>query len=97
MGIKIKLVERESEMQAAFALRIQVFVLEQSVPEDEELDEYDSTATLLKCFKNSIFPTCSLKMMATISVGLRQGLLIVSCFFQKNSVMVLLLSSHVAS
>ncbi|MEE2881385.1 MAG: GNAT family N-acetyltransferase [Chloroflexota bacterium] len=44
MRIKIKLVERESEMQAAFALRIQVFVLEQSVPEDEELDEYDSTA-----------------------------------------------------
>ena len=42
--MKIKLVELESEMQAAFALRIQVFVLEQSVPEDEELDEYDSTA-----------------------------------------------------
>ena len=42
--MKIKLVELESEMQAAFALRIQVFVLEQSVPEDEELDGYDSTA-----------------------------------------------------
>jgi predicted GNAT family N-acyltransferase len=42
--MKIKLVELESEMEAAFSLRIQVFVLEQSVPEDEELDEYDSAA-----------------------------------------------------
>ena len=42
--MKIKLVELESEMKAAFSLRIQVFVLEQSVPEDEELDAYDSAA-----------------------------------------------------
>ena len=41
----VKLVETEAELKAAFDLRIRVFVGEQGVPEEEELDEYDDAAT----------------------------------------------------
>ena len=41
----IKLVESEEERKAAFELRIRVFVQEQGVPEEEELDEEDATGT----------------------------------------------------
>ena len=44
-GLTIKLVETEEEMEAAMGVRFRVFVGEQQVPVDEELDEFDATAT----------------------------------------------------
>ena len=43
--VDIKLVESEMEMEAALAVRMRVFVAEQSVPAEEELDDEDATAT----------------------------------------------------
>ena len=44
-GIVVKLVETEEEMEAAIGVRFRVFVTEQSVPAEEELDDADATAT----------------------------------------------------
>ena len=44
-GLTVKLVETESEMEAAMGVRIRVFVVEQQVPVEEELDEFDADAT----------------------------------------------------
>ena len=44
-GLTIKLVETEEEMEAAMGVRFRVFVAEQQVPPEEELDEFDATAT----------------------------------------------------
>ena len=44
-GVVIKLVETESELESAIAVRFRVFVSEQSIPPEEELDEADATAT----------------------------------------------------
>ncbi len=41
----IKLVETEEEMEGALGVRFRVFVAEQQVPAEEELDEFDATAT----------------------------------------------------
>ena len=41
----VKLVETERELEAAIGVRFQVFVAEQSIPAEEELDEADATAT----------------------------------------------------
>jgi predicted GNAT family N-acyltransferase len=43
--LKIKLVETEAEMEGALGVRFRVFVGEQQVPMEEELDEVDATAT----------------------------------------------------
>ena len=43
--ITIKLVETEEDMEAAVSIRFRVFVDEQSVPPEIELDEYDAVAT----------------------------------------------------
>ncbi|MDA1127106.1 MAG: GNAT family N-acetyltransferase [Chloroflexi bacterium] len=43
--LTIKLVETEEEMEAAMDVRFRVFVGEQQVPAEEELDEFDFTAT----------------------------------------------------
>ena len=43
--ITIKLVETEEDMEAAVGVRFRVFVDEQSIPPEEELDEYDAHAT----------------------------------------------------
>ena len=42
--VRIKPVETPEEMEAAKALRVQVFVAEQGVPAAEEVDEYDDAA-----------------------------------------------------
>ncbi|GAB3069262.1 GNAT family N-acetyltransferase [Virgibacillus ainsalahensis] len=42
--MNIKLVETNEEKEQAFNIRMQVFVEEQKVPADEELDEQDATA-----------------------------------------------------
>jgi predicted GNAT family N-acyltransferase len=44
-GITVKLVENEGELEGAIAVRMRVFVVEQSIPPEEELDEADATAT----------------------------------------------------
>ena len=44
-GAVVKLVETESELEGAIEVRFRVFVSEQSVPPEEELDEADATAT----------------------------------------------------
>ena len=43
--LTIKLVETEAELEAAIGVRFRVFVTEQHVPIEEELDEIDATAT----------------------------------------------------
>ncbi len=43
--IVVKQVESEAEMESAVAVRFRVFVSEQSIPPEEELDEADATAT----------------------------------------------------
>ena len=44
-GVTVKLVGSEAEFEAAIAVRFRVFVDEQSIPPEEELDEADATAT----------------------------------------------------
>ena len=44
-GFIVKLVETERELEAAIGVRFRVFVSEQSVPAEEELDQADATAT----------------------------------------------------
>ena len=43
--ITVKLVKTEADMEAAVGIRFRVFVDEQSVPPEIELDEYDAHAT----------------------------------------------------
>lgn len=43
--ISVKLVETEQELEAAINVRMRVFVVEQQIPAEEELDEADATAT----------------------------------------------------
>ena len=43
--LTIKLVETEAEMEGALGVRFRVFVGEQQVPMEDELDETDATAT----------------------------------------------------
>ena len=43
--IIVKLVETETELEAAIDIRFRVFVAEQHVPPEEELDEEDASAT----------------------------------------------------
>lgn len=44
MAIETRLVRDEDDRRAAYAIRRTVFVDEQQVPEEVELDEYDATA-----------------------------------------------------
>ena len=44
-NVVIKLVESETELEAAIGVRFRVFVSEQKVPPEEELDDDDATAT----------------------------------------------------
>ena len=43
--LTIKLVETEAEMEGAIGVRFRVFVAEQQVPVEEELDKFDAAAT----------------------------------------------------
>jgi len=42
--VTVKLAETEEDMEAAVGVRFRVFVDEQSIPPEEELDEYDAQA-----------------------------------------------------
>lgn len=44
-GLSIKTVETEEELEGAISVRMRVFVVEQQIPAEEELDQYDATAT----------------------------------------------------
>ena len=44
-SVTIKLVENEEELAGAIAVRFRVFVSEQSIPPEEELDQNDALAT----------------------------------------------------
>jgi predicted GNAT family N-acyltransferase len=44
-GLIVKLVENEDELAGAVSVRMRVFVLEQQIPAEEELDDADATAT----------------------------------------------------
>ena len=43
--VVVKVVETEQELEGAIGVRFRVFVSEQSVPPEEELDDADATAT----------------------------------------------------
>ncbi len=43
--IVVKIVETEAELETAIGVRFRVFVAEQNVPAEEELDEEDASAT----------------------------------------------------
>ena len=43
--IVVKLVETEADLEGAINVRMRVFVVEQQIPAEEELDEADATAT----------------------------------------------------
>ena len=42
---EVKLVETEAELEGAINVRMRVFVVEQQIPAEEELDDADATAT----------------------------------------------------
>lgn len=42
--IEVHLINSETDLQQAFAIRKQVFVAEQGVPEEEELDEFEAAS-----------------------------------------------------
>ena len=44
-SVVVRLVETETDLEQAVAVRFRVFVSEQSIPPEEELDEADATAT----------------------------------------------------
>ena len=43
--VEVKLVETEAELEGAIGIRMRVFVIEQAIPAEEELDQADATAT----------------------------------------------------
>ena len=45
MSIAIKQIDSQTELEKAFAIRKQVFCIEQNVPEEIEMDEFDAVAT----------------------------------------------------
>jgi predicted GNAT family N-acyltransferase len=50
--VEVKVVNTERERADAFSVRKIVFVGEQNVPEEEEIDEYDKTATHFVLYEN---------------------------------------------
>lgn len=43
--VEVKIVSNDKEMNDAFTVRKNVFIEEQNVPEEEEMDQFDQTAT----------------------------------------------------
>ena len=83
-SVELKLVETEAEMEAALAVRMRVFVAEQSVPAEEELDDEDATATHVIARHNELVigtgrlliraeGTCQIGRMAVDQPWRRQG------------------------
>ena len=71
-GLVVKLVEQELELEAAIQVRFRVFVSEQAVPPEEELDEADATAThAIALFQGQVVGTGRLmpREDATVQIG----------------------------
>lgn len=45
MNVTVKIVENEKELEDAFSVRKTVFIAEQNVPAEEEIDQYEDEAT----------------------------------------------------
>ncbi|MFC1760369.1 GNAT family N-acetyltransferase [Candidatus Neomarinimicrobiota bacterium] len=52
MSIEIKQVINSTDLERAYAIRRQVFCLEQNVPEDIEMDEFDEDSTHILAYIN---------------------------------------------
>ncbi|AGI38963.1 acyltransferase [Thermoclostridium stercorarium subsp. thermolacticum DSM 2910] len=50
--LTIKRVENSSEFEQAYKIRVEVFVKEQNVPEEIELDEFDKTAVHVVAYRD---------------------------------------------
>jgi predicted GNAT family N-acyltransferase len=51
-AIEVKLVETEAELEGAINVRMRVFVVEQQIPPEEELDDADATAIHVVAFSD---------------------------------------------
>ncbi len=58
-NIVIRLADWEKDKTALRAIRNQVFIKEQNVPEDMEWDEFDSTATHFLAMRNNLPIACA--------------------------------------
>lgn len=56
--IQIKIVEKEHEFQIAYKIRVEVFVREQGVPLDMELDEWDKEAKHILLYQDNLPVAC---------------------------------------
>lgn len=56
--ISYKVVQNEKEFQVAYKIRVEVFVNEQKVPIDMELDEDDKNATHILIYKDDVAIGC---------------------------------------
>ncbi|WP_010649965.1 GNAT family N-acetyltransferase [Oceanobacillus massiliensis] len=52
--MEIKIVETREELEHVYKIRMNVFVNEQNVPPEEELDEHDATATHFIAYDNGL-------------------------------------------
>ena len=52
MSIEIKQISSFENLEEAFAIRRQVFCIEQNVPEEIEMDEFDDTATHILAYND---------------------------------------------
>ena len=67
--VVVKLVETEAELEAALQLRFRVFVSEQSVPPEEEVDEADAAAThAIALFQGQVIGTGRLSRRSAVTV-----------------------------
>lgn len=64
MQIFVKTAREPQELEQAFAIRRKVFIEEQNVPEEMELDEWDGQATHFLAFEeNEPIGTCRLRFL----------------------------------
>ena len=56
--IRIKIVENEDEFKIAYKIRVEIFVQEQGVPFDMELDEFDKDAKHVLLYKDNLPIAC---------------------------------------
>jgi predicted GNAT family N-acyltransferase len=60
-NLSIKVVTDEQELKSAMEIRRQVFIIEQGVPHDLEMDEYDAEALhIIAYYHGNIIATCRL-------------------------------------
>ena len=71
-GVVVKLVETEPELDSAIQVRFRVFVSEQAIPPEEELDDADAGAThAIAFFQGQVVGTGRLlhRGSATVQIG----------------------------